>query len=81
MEATVLIGALIIGLTQLVKYIAPKITGWVTILVAILIGVLVGLLDQAIGVVDITVAQGIVIALGAVGTTTVAQKVGAAPAK
>mgnify|MGYP003451797207 CR=1 FL=1 len=76
MEATVLIGAMIIGLTQLVKYIVPSVKGWVTILIAILVGVAVGLLDQLIGVTDITVAQGIVIALSAIGVTTVAQKVG-----
>ncbi len=75
-EATVFIGAVIIGLTQGIKYLIPNITGWVTILVAIIVGVIVALTDQLIGVTDISVAQGLMIALASVGATTVASKIG-----
>lgn len=75
-ESAVFIGAVIIALTQVVKYIVPQVNGAVTIGVAVLVGVFVALLDQVIGVTDITVAQGIMIALGAVGTVTTAQSFG-----
>lgn len=75
-EGVVFIGAAIIAVTQLVKYLAPNIGGAVTIGVAVLVGVLVALLDEEIGVVDITVAEGILTALAAVGTHTVARQVG-----
>lgn len=75
MEATLFISLIIVALTQIVKLVAPKVTGVATVVVAILAGVVVALLDTTIGVADITIAQGIVSALGAVGITTVASKV------
>lgn len=75
-ESTLFIGAVIIALTQVVKYVVPQVNGAVTILIAVLAGVVVGLVDQLIGVTDVTVAQGLMIALGAVGTLTTAQSVG-----
>lgn len=75
-DSTVFIGAVIIAATQAVKYVAPKVNGVVTIIVAALIGALVGLIDTNIGVVNVSVAQGVMIALAAVGVTTVASKVG-----
>lgn len=69
-DSAIFIGAAIIAVTQAVKLVAPKVNGVITIIVAVVIGVLVGLLDKQIGVVDITVAQGIMIALAAVGVHT-----------
>ena len=69
------IGLAIIAVTQAVKYVAPKVNGAVTIGVAVLIGVLVALLDQFIGLTDISVAEGILAALSASGVVTVAKKV------
>lgn len=75
-DATIFIPLLIIAVTQMVKMVLPQITGFVTILVAFVVGVFVALTDTHIGVTDVTVAQGLVLALGAVGITTLASKAG-----
>jgi hypothetical protein len=79
MDATVFIPLIIIALVQLVKYIVPNINGAVTILIAMAVGLLVGFFDQFIGVTDVSPAAGIALGLGAVGITTVAQKLGVFP--
>ena len=76
MDSVILIGAVIIAITQAVKFLAPNIHGAVTIGVAVLVGVLVAFIDTEIGVVDITVAQGIVTALAAVGVHSTARQIG-----
>lgn len=75
-ESTVFIGAVIVALTQVVKFLVPQVNGAVTIGVAVLVGIVVALLDAAIGVIDITVAEGILIALGSSGVITTAQALG-----
>lgn len=75
-DATLFIPLIIIAVTQMIKMALPQITGFVTILVAGVVGVLVALVDTSIGVADVTVAQGLVLALGAVGITAVAAKAG-----
>lgn len=75
-DSVVLIGAVIIAITQAVKFVAPKVSGAITIIVAVLVGILVALLDTHIGVADITVAQGIIIALASVGVHTTAKQIG-----
>lgn len=75
-ESTIFIGAIIIAVTQAVRLLVPKVNGAVTILVAILVGILVALVDKEIGVFDVTVAQGIMIALASVGTVTTVEKIG-----
>lgn len=74
-EATLFIPLLIIAITQALK-LTVAIKGLFTILVALVVGIIVSLIDVQIGVTNITIAQGIVYALGAVGVTTVASKVG-----
>lgn len=71
-DGIVFIGATIIALTQIVKYLVPQVNGAVTIMVAVLAGVLVAISDVTIGVTDLTIAQGIMAGLSAVGTVTVA---------
>lgn len=75
-DSVVFIGAGIIAVTQAIKFVAPKVNGAVTILVAVLVGILVALLDTNIGIADITVAQGILTALAAVGVHTTVSKIG-----
>ena len=75
-EAALFIPLVIIAITQMVKMALPQVTGFVTIIIAFVVGVLVALGDQLIGVTDINVAQGIVLALGAIGITTLASKAG-----
>lgn len=74
-EATIFIGAVIAGATQAVKTVFPEINGKLTILVAVLVGILVALIDVNIGVKDITIANGIMIALGTVGVFTAVDRV------
>ncbi len=77
MDAVLFLSVVIIALTQMVKMAVPdRITGFVTILIALVIGVLVAVFDNALGIVDVSIAQGIVAALGAVGITTAASKAG-----
>ncbi len=76
LQASLLIPLLIVALTQIVKMFVPAVNGAVTVVVALVVGVLVALLDTHIGVADITVAQGLVLGLGAVGITVLAGKAG-----
>jgi len=75
-DATILIGLLIVAVTQLIKAEVPVVQGRITVAVALLVGVVVAIADTRIGVTDISVAQGLVIALGAVGGTVLAAKAG-----
>lgn len=75
-EATIFVPLIIVAITQMVKMALPQITGFVTIIIAFVVGIIVALVDGGIGVTDITIAQGIVYALGAVGVTAVAAKAG-----
>lgn len=76
MDAIVFIGLVIVAITQIIKMFVPAVNGGVTVIVALVIGVLVALVDQFIGVVDITIAQGIVAALSAIGLSSLAGKAG-----
>ncbi len=75
-EPAIFIGAAIIAVTQFLKFLEPKVSGAVTIIVAVLVGVLVGLVDKHVGIVDMTVAQDVLIALAAVGVHTTARQIG-----
>jgi peptidoglycan/LPS O-acetylase OafA/YrhL len=75
-QASLLIPLLIIAVTQIIKMFVPAVNGAVTILVALGLGLLVALVDTHIGVADVNVAQGLVLALGAVGITVLAAKAG-----
>lgn len=75
-EATLFIPLIIIAVTQMIKMALPQITGFVTILVALGVGVGTALVDTNIGVQDVTIGQGLVLALGAVGITAIAAKAG-----
>ena len=74
-EASLFIGAAIIGITEFIKTISPKVSGALTIVVAVVVGLVVALIDTQIGVQDISIAQGIMTALGSVGVVTVANKI------
>lgn len=69
-DSTLFIGAVIIALTQVFKMLSPKITGLLTVVFAIVVGILVALVDTSIGLDNISIAQGILIALAAVGVHT-----------
>lgn len=75
-QAALFIPLLILALTQLIKMAFPQITGWLTVVVALVVGVVVAMVDTNIGVADITVAQGIVYALGAIGISVAFSKAG-----
>lgn len=75
-DATIFIPLVIIAITQMVKMALPQVTGFVTIIIALVVGVIVALIDGLIGVTDITIAQGIVHSLGAIGITALASKAG-----
>ena len=76
-ESAIFIGTIIIAVTQFIKLVTPEnISGAWTIAIAVAVGILVSLVDVNIGVTDITVAQGILVALGASGVVTTAEKIG-----
>lgn len=75
-EAAVFLGAVIIAATQFVKFLAPNVNGAWTVLVAAGLGLLLALVDKEIGVTDITVAQGILLGLAAVGVHSTARQIG-----
>lgn len=64
------IGAVIIAVTQAIKYVAPKVNGAVTIVIAVCVGIIIAAIDTNIGVENLTIAQGIMTALAAVGVHT-----------
>lgn len=74
-EGTVFIGLMIVALTEVVKRLVPQVTGLVTIGVSILVGIVVALVDTAIGVTDLTIAEGIMAGLAASGTVSVARAI------
>jgi len=72
--ASLFIPLVIVAVVQMVKMAAPGVVGWATIVVAFAVGVLVALVDVYIGVTDISVAQGLLYALGAIGLTSTFKK-------
>lgn len=76
MEATFFIGLLIVAFTQMLKMAMPQISGFVTIIIALVVGVVVAIVDEAIGVIDVSIAEGVVAAFQAVGMSTLASKAG-----
>lgn len=78
-DSVLFIGTVIAGVTQFIKTLVP-INGAITIATAVAVGILVALVDKEIGLKDnISVAAGIMIALGTVGTVTALGKVGNQP--
>lgn len=75
-DSVIFIGAIIIAITEAIKYVAPAVSGAITIMVAMLVGIGVALVGPHIGVAAISIAQGIMTALAAVGVHTVASKIG-----
>lgn len=75
-QASLFIPLLILAITQLIKQAVPAVVGWVTVIVALVVGVVVALIDTNIGVGDITVAQGLVYALEAIGISVAFSKAG-----
>lgn len=76
LETVLFIGTVITGVTQFIKLLSPYVSGAVTIAAAVVVGIFVALLDIYMGVPNITVAEGITIALGAVGVTGTAKMIG-----
>lgn len=74
-DSAVFIGAIIIAITQAIKYVAPGVRGIITMVVAIVVGILVALISGPVGIAHISVAQGILTALAAVGVHTTASNV------
>lgn len=74
-EATVFIVAVIAGITQLIKLLSPKVSGATTIMVAVLVGLVVAVVDTAIGVQDISIAQGIMAGFASAGTVAVVENI------
>ena len=75
-ESALFIPLIIIAVTQMAKMALPQISGFVTVLVAFGVGLVVALVDVLIGVKDISIAQGLVSALEAIGFTALAAKAG-----
>jgi hypothetical protein len=76
-NAVLFIGTLIAGITQFIKAVFPKvISGEYTIVVALVVGILVAIIDTQIGVPDVTIAQGLMIAFGAVGVVGTVERIG-----
>lgn len=75
-DTALFIPLVIVAITQMVKMAVPGIQSWVSILVAFVVGILVAVFDGPIGLPDITIAQGVMSALTAVGVTVLAAKSG-----
>lgn len=76
-SAIVFIGAVIVGVTELLKRVHLKdYLGAALIVVAAVVGALVGVFDVNLGLADITVAQGIMAGFASAGVYQVAKQVG-----
>ena len=79
--AAILIGAIIIAITQALKFLSAKISGIITMIVAVLVGIVIAALSSnpKFGIPSITIAQGVLVALGALGVHTTASAVNTGP--
>ena len=75
-SATLFVPLLIVAVVQIIKMFVPAVNGAITIVVALALGVLVALIDTHIGVEDVSIANGVVLGLTAVGVTVLASKAG-----
>jgi hypothetical protein len=75
-DASLFIPLVIVALTQLIKMGVPQVQGWVTVILAFVVGLVIALIDVLIGLTDISIAQGLIYALGAIGISVVAGKAG-----
>jgi hypothetical protein len=75
-DSAIFIGAMIIAIVQAIKYVFPQVTGAITTIVAILVGIAAAVVAPHIGIVPITIAQGIMTALASVGVHTVVSSTG-----
>jgi hypothetical protein len=78
-DSAVFIGAIIIAITQAIKYLAPAVRGIVTMVVAVVVGIVTALISSGIGLTHTSVAAGILIALASVGVHTTASAVNTSP--
>lgn len=77
MEAVLFLSVVVVALTQLVKMALPEaVHGWITVIIAFVVGIVVALVDTLIGVADISIAEGLVASLGAIGISTAFSKAG-----
>ena len=74
--AELFVPLVIVAITQMIKMAAPAVIGWLTILVAFGVGIVIALIDSVIGITDISIAQGIVYSLTAIGISIAAGKAG-----
>lgn len=74
--AAVFVPLLVVAVTQLVKKYVTFVSGELVVVVALIVGGLAALVDTHIGVQDFSVAQGVVLAAGAVGLNILAAKAG-----
>lgn len=76
-SATLFIGTVVIGITQLFKHLRDKdYDAAIIIAVAVLVGALVGVFDVSLGLENISVAQGIMVGFGSVGVFSTAKQIG-----
>lgn len=80
-DSAIFIGAIIIAITQAIKFLAPKVVGIITMVVAVLVGIITALVSSGIGLTHITVAQGILIAIASIGVHTTAAAVNTTPVR
>lgn len=75
-EGAVFIGAVVVAIVDAIKSLSPQVQGAITVLVAGLVGGLIALIDTHIGVVDLTVAAGVLAGLASAGVVGVAKRIG-----
>lgn len=74
MESALFLGVVIAAITQLIKQAVPSVHDWLTVIVAFIVGVVIALVDTHIGVQDMTIAEGIIGSLTAIGYASIAKK-------
>lgn len=75
-DANVFLATAIVAVTEFYKHLRDKdYVASVTIAVAAFLGLVVALADTSIGITNISVAQGLILGLGASGIAALAKKV------
>lgn len=75
MDGVIFIGAVVVALVDAIKALVPSVHGAVTVVVAGLIGGILGALGSSIGLVDVSLATGVMAGFAASGAVGVAKRV------
>lgn len=73
-DSMVFISVVVLAVVQILKMAFPQIAGWLTIIVAFIVGIVAAIFSVQLGLGSISIAQGVLTALGSIGIASTAKK-------